>query len=396
MERWKTVGLIEKLDKGIGCLLVLLAVSSCISEPMSRNAVRLAILLGVVRLCLGPEILYPMKKYTGIAAAMAAMAAMLGISAWYSGSFMREITGSTFWYNYNMLLFFLAVACIRTRTQLRNVLWGLLLSLLAVDLYIYWQAMHGVVRPNTFMRGNFMLTAMFYVILLPGLFTLLLQKKIKHRRSYALYTLLSLAAIFINSTRGAWLALLLTAVFLLLYYRKLKQLLVLLCTAGILLGGICMVSPVWQARIHSVTDMQDQSHKERLLMWQSALHMAMDHPLLGVGLGNYTAEYQQNYISPQAKEPDLKHAHSNFFQFLAEDGLFGLAVYCGSAGYILYWFGKRRKNFFAMMAFSSSLALLIYSTNDYTFAGYAGMRVYWLLLGLCARGIEITETDSGG
>ena len=122
----------------------------------------------------------------------------------------------------------------------------------------------------------------------------------------------------------------------------------------------------------------------------------MDHPLLGVGLGNYTAEYQQNYISPQAKEPDLKHAHSNFFQFLAEDGLFGLAVYCGSAGYILYWFGKRRKNFFAMMAFSSSLALLIYSTNDYTFAGYAGMRVYWLLLGLCARGIEITETDSGG
>ena len=384
---------IERLDQGIGIIFVLLAVSACVSEAMSRNAVRLILLLAAVRVCLEPGILRRLREYRAIMAAMAAMVLMLAISAIAVGTFCQEFTKSTFWYNYNMLLFPALMLGIRTKKQLRNIWWGLMLSLFIVDLYIFWQAWHGVMRPNTFMKGTFMLTAMFYVILLPGMITLALQKKQRNRWLYIFLIIAAIAAVFVNSTRGAWLALSIVTVVLFLLYKKWKELLLIFAAAGFLLGGICWTSPAWQARLMSVGDMNDQSHAERMLMWESAFHMAMDHPLLGVGFGNYTEAYQHTYILPQAKEPNLQHAHSNFMQFLAEDGIFGLVVYCGSAGCILYWFGKRRRNKFAMMVFAGSLALLFYSTNDYTFAGYAAMRVYWLLLGFGAKGMELSERE---
>lgn len=59
-------------------------------------------------------------------------------------------------------------------------------------------------------------------------------------------------------------------------------------------------------------------------MWHSAFQMGVDHPIMGMGKGNYIAEYQQVYITPLATEPDHGHAHNNFMQYLAENGIVGL------------------------------------------------------------------------
>ena len=40
----------------------------------------------------------------------------------------------------------------------------------------------------------------------------------------------------------------------------------------------------------------------------------------------------------------------------------------------------------AMIMFTSTLALVLYSLTDYTFAGYGAMRLYWLIMGICAVG----------
>ena len=37
--------------------------------------------------------------------------------------------------------------------------------------------------------------------------------------------------------------------------------------------------------------------------------------------------------------------------------------------------------------FASTLALVLYSLTDYTFAEYDAMRLYWLIMGICAAGI---------
>lgn len=46
-----------------------------------------------------------------------------------------------------------------------------------------------------------------------------------------------------------------------------------------------------------------------------------------------------------------------------------------------------------MIMFTSTLALVLYSLTDYTFAGYGAMRLYWLIMGICAAGICCTRNS---
>lgn len=65
----------------------------------------------------------------------------------------------------------------------------------------------------------------------------------------------------------------------------------------------------------------------RLQVWQSALAMVRDHPLLGVGLDNFLYLYQQDYILPGAlAEPNLSHPHNFALHFWLQLGLLGLVA----------------------------------------------------------------------
>ncbi len=64
---------------------------------------------------------------------------------------------------------------------------------------------------------------------------------------------------------------------------------------------------------------------ERLAHWEAALGMVRDHPLLGVGIGNYVPVYPA-YAVPGWADP-LGHAHNYYLHIAAEAGLLGLAAY---------------------------------------------------------------------
>jgi O-antigen ligase len=64
---------------------------------------------------------------------------------------------------------------------------------------------------------------------------------------------------------------------------------------------------------------------ERLAHWEAAWGMLEDHPLLGVGVGNYVPTYP-SYALPGWKDP-LGHAHNYYLHVAAETGIAGLAVY---------------------------------------------------------------------
>src|SRR5581483_765972 len=61
--------------------------------------------------------------------------------------------------------------------------------------------------------------------------------------------------------------------------------------------------------------------------WQAGWAMAMDHPLVGVGPGNYDAAYGQ-YSFPGWIE-SLGHAHNYYINEFAEIGVIGLAAIVG-------------------------------------------------------------------
>jgi len=77
---------------------------------------------------------------------------------------------------------------------------------------------------------------------------------------------------------------------------------------------------------------------ERLAHWEAALGMLKDHPLLGVGVGNYVPVYPA-YALPGWEDP-LGHAHNYYLHIAAEAGLLGLGAY---VLFLLasYWHGWR-------------------------------------------------------
>jgi O-antigen ligase len=70
---------------------------------------------------------------------------------------------------------------------------------------------------------------------------------------------------------------------------------------------------------------QDYSTAERLAHWIAGLHMYFDHPILGVGIGNYPDAYPRYFITIFV-DP-LGHAHNYYINIAAETGSIGLIVY---------------------------------------------------------------------
>ena len=81
------------------------------------------------------------------------------------------------------------------------------------------------------------------------------------------------------------------------------------------LTGISLVEP----------NNADFSTAERLAHWIAGLHMYLDHPILGVGIGNYPDAYPPYHIT-MFLDP-LGHAHNYYINIAAEMGTIGLIVY---------------------------------------------------------------------
>jgi O-antigen ligase len=65
----------------------------------------------------------------------------------------------------------------------------------------------------------------------------------------------------------------------------------------------------------------------RIKLWQSALHMALDHPWLGVGPDNFLYAYRSHYVLPSAwQELNLNHPHNILLDLWTRLGMAGLAV----------------------------------------------------------------------
>ncbi len=80
-------------------------------------------------------------------------------------------------------------------------------------------------------------------------------------------------------------------------------------------------------RFENMLDLTQGTGFFRINLWQSALRMIEDHPLLGVGPDNFLYAYRGFYILPAAwQEPNLSHPHNIALDFASRLGLPGLAA----------------------------------------------------------------------
>jgi O-antigen ligase len=97
--------------------------------------------------------------------------------------------------------------------------------------------------------------------------------------------------------------------------------------AAAAVGLVILLPFLGTERFQRLLDFSQGTGLFRLLLWRSALQMALDHPLLGVGPDNFLYAFRSGYLLPAAwQEPNLNHPHNWLLDWWTRLGLPGLAL----------------------------------------------------------------------
>jgi putative inorganic carbon (HCO3(-)) transporter len=146
-----------------------------------------------------------------------------------------------------------------------------------------------------------------------------------HRRIFHGIALIPmLLCIYLTYSRGAWLVGLPAA---LLFIGLMRGRRATALAVGVLaLVALALLPVAGTTRFASVLNTQGGTSFLRLLLWRGVLRMIAAHPLWGVGLGSFQAEYA-HYMLPEAwREPVLYHAHNIVLDYWSMLGIPGIAA----------------------------------------------------------------------
>ncbi|MEG0331790.1 MAG: O-antigen ligase family protein [Clostridium sp.] len=217
------------------------------------------------------------------------------------------------------------------------------------------------------------------------------------KKGSRIYNLLVFALFFVNliltETRGSWLGFFLGfTIIAIVRYRK------MLLALPVLIGGALLV-PGIRLRFLSIFDFASLGENTRVKIWRTGLEMLKDHPLLGVGNGNFYYRYYE-YITVHKElyaTRTLFTAHNSYIKMFAELGIIGGASFImiySSLTYLIikaYRFGKRYK--LATLSFIGFIASYLFQNflNNLMFIPQLNVMV-WIIAAMLYKGYYIENT----
>lgn len=243
------------------------------------------------------------------------------------------------------------------------------------------------------------------VLLVPLGLSLAMSERAAHRKAIALAgTGLVVGAAALTYSRGGALALAVVLALSLLAWPLSRRraalatglvavLVALLVPAGFA-RRLTTLEQVWPGR--EAVLRPDSSLEKRRLLVGAAWRMFLDHPLAGVGAGNYTVHFESyadevGGMARDYEEPDERHyPHSLYLEIAAETGLVGLVAFGGviAAGVVSL---RRAREAFrragdertAALVQGFAIALFGYLVSSLFLHGHY-QRYLWLLLGFAS------------
>jgi putative inorganic carbon (hco3(-)) transporter len=181
------------------------------------------------------------------------------------------------------------------------------------------------------------------------------EKKMRWRVLAMIASGLCFLAVVFSFSRGAFLALVAYAGMIMLYFKLRPTKILLLAVFALPL--VFFIPSSYMDRINSIIDaipgvgngMQtDSAIRGRVSEIKVGWMMFVDHPVLGVGVGNYPNLYQ-NYSRKLGLDARLmdRSAHSLYLQIASETGLVGLAVFVFIMWNIFRGLKRAREDFLA-------------------------------------------------
>ncbi len=308
----------------------------------------------------------------------------------------REVVGEI----HRCFPLFFAMAFIKSQRHLRGILTAFLFSVLVNNLcgayqyfFLHLNRAYAFSHTPTF-YASFLLMQIPVLIFIT---TLKFMPKWSKKLS-VFVTLFSILMLILSVTRGAWLSFLIVALTFIALDNNWRKKSIKYFAGGLAISlAIIIISPTLQARAVTLWNPTFRSNTERILMWQSSIEIIKDYPIHGIGQKMFQKVYNNEYISPKAKErPNKKknreghtHPHNNLFNVTTEGGILGLVAFVMLHGYFFRRLYLLYKNERGKMLLSSGLvgflillALQLEGLTDTNMNQVPIMREYWFLIGM--------------
>ena len=342
-----------------------------------------------------------------------------------------------------ILLYLLVVNAVRDENVLRWVIWTIvgvaaLLCLFSIYQEVtrdYEQTFGGFsgrkleveLRPETLESGGLVRTresvrpedracgpvndpnyfAQILLVVLPMAFVL---TKASQGRSAKLTALLLaalvLSGVLLTYSRGGFIVLILLILLMIRFgYFRLRH---ILLGAIPVVAIVAAVAPGYLTRMDSlrgVSDIEsvsDAAVRGRLTEMLAAWNVFIDHPVVGVGPGQYEPFYSIEYMDDPGvafRQIDKERpAHMLYFELAAETGIIGILIFLGLVLTVLGRIRRARRDChhrpdLVHLANGIELGIVTYLGTG-IFLSFAFMRYWWLLLALAGALITVARSIS--
>ncbi len=255
--------------------------------------------------------------------------------------------------------------------------------------------------------------AQVMLVVLPfALFFFWNEKKSIYKMVMLFSGLMILSGILLSYSRGAFVTLILMImVLVVMRYVKISQILMIIPILTVL---VLVASPGYVSRIQTIFGaaglftesakyQPDSVTKSRTTEMLAALTCFFDHPLLGVGPGQYTPFYSREYhMDPDIafkSIPKARRAHILYFEIAAETGIFGFLLFMGMIAVVMLRLHITRKQGLARgdteMAFICSALFLgiIGYLGTAIFLHLSYIRYFWLLMAVASAAVHVFNQE---
>lgn len=376
-----------RLESWIAIMITLMACFTRLSMAAGQVFYVIAILLSIFYIWKHRHDLYVpsyVKKYSKTFALMLLLLLPSAVLTNNIAVGLPEFINVWLW---RIPVFFVIALCIRDKKTLFTMLAVFFVDFGIDNLVAFYQHVSGMTDRGWGFGSSVLTISGLMVMLVPIFCVILLDSAFpSYVKASALWALGCVGfGMYGNQSRGSWLFNMIMVPIVSLPYilKRFGCVVAVLATLGGIVWGFS-TQPQYVARFESITNTTtDGSNLGRFDVWTSSINMFKDHPVTGVGIGQWRTIYEASYRLPTENQ-HLYHAHNNFIQLLGEVGLLGLLgvlIFYGSiiVDNFVVWFKKRDP--YSLCAMIAVICyVFVFGQVEYTLDNSSGIRIMYFML----------------
>nr|WP_246052964.1 O-antigen ligase family protein [Leptospira semungkisensis] len=169
----------------------------------------------------------------------------------------------------------------------------------------------------------------------------------------------------------------------------------------LILGTALAISPAGKKVIGPLFGKEKHTDSGRTFIWDSSFPLIQEHPLIGVGPGNYNRAIDEVRSKHSEEYPELAyfyevtqrgHAHNDYFHLASVFGLPATIIYLSLAASLVFFLFQSKLGFHQILFFYGLLGFFVSGLFQCYFQDDEVVILFWLLLGLFVKSSEL-ESD---